>query len=186
MLGHARVAVRLERVTRRGALESLTGEMERPEKTILQGGRMNRKLLAFTSIFVILLLGDSHQQMAYGQITSPANYSYLTAGVDQEITWSVNGESPKTVLLQYSTDGGYTWNGIGSCAISSGSYDWVIPVGISSWACMVRIQKCDGKNYKTFASTGTFSIYVLNPSSGYQEVFSHRLVAPSSGGKKSS
>jgi hypothetical protein len=145
---------------------------------------MNKKSLVFTSIFVILLLGVSQQQMAYGQITSPANYSYLTAGADQEITWNVNGESPKTVLLQYSTDGGYTWNGIGSCAISSGSYDWVIPVGINSWACMVRIQKCDGKNYKTFASTGTFSINRLDPSVGCQEVFSHRLVATSSGVKK--
>lgn len=147
---------------------------------------MIKSMLSFTSLVVISTLGIVIQETAYGQITLPASSSYLTAGTDQDINWNVNGESPKTVILQYSTDGGSTWNCIGSCAVSTGTYHWVIPVGVDSWDCMVRIQKCVGINLKTFASTGLFTIKSLNPNSTIQEVFSHRLVTPSTNTKRSS
>ncbi len=137
---------------------------------------MIRNMLSLTSLFVISSLGFFGQQTAEGQITSPADYLYLTSGTDQVITWNINGESHKTVMLQYSTDGGATWDYIGSCGISARSYDWVIPVTVNSWNCKVRIQEFDGNHYKTFASTGVFSIKSLDANSGYQEVFSHRHI----------
>ncbi len=132
--------------------------------------------MAITSLLVVLAIASSLQQVAYGQITSPAEYSNLTAGANQEITWKVKGDSACIVLLQYSTDAGLSWNYIATTGIAAGSYIWVIPVGISSYFCRVRIAKFTGAGYVQVASTGNFSIEMLNPTSGINAVFSHRVI----------
>ncbi|HEY9165682.1 MAG TPA: hypothetical protein VIS48_05920 [Candidatus Kryptonia bacterium] len=137
---------------------------------------MIRRIFVFASLLVILTLCISCQQTAYGQIRTPEKYSLLTAGSDQEITWNTQGDSASIILLQFSTDGGANWDYIGTSGVLAGTYNWVIPVTINSWDCMIRMEQYNGSRYETIASTGIFSINALDPSAYAQGVFSHHPI----------
>lgn len=138
---------------------------------------MNRRFVAIASFLVIFAIAALHQQVVYGQITSPATNSFQVAGADQQISWKVKNDSTSIVLLQYSTDGGQSWNYIASSGIAAGSYDWIIPVTINSFLCKVRIVKYTGRGFTTVATTGNFSIARMSPLSTINHVFSHRVMA---------
>ncbi len=138
---------------------------------------MNRRFVAIASFLVITAFAASHQQVVYGQITSPATNSFLIAGANQEISWKVSHDSTSFVVLQYSTDAGYTWNTIASTGIAAGSYNWIIPVGTNSYRCKVRMVKFTRMGSIPLATTGNFSIATLNPTSYSSAVFSHRVIA---------
>lgn len=144
---------------------------------------MSKIFMAAASCLIVVAMPALRRQEVYGQITSPADNSILTAGSDQVIFWKANGNSAGTVLLQYSTNGGTSWNLIASAGMVARSYDWIIPVNINSYYCMVRMQQYNGITYTTVASTGFFSVSSLDQVSTSSEVFSHRDVALS-GSKK--
>ena len=112
-----------------------------------------------------------------GRVTSPANNSFLVAGSNQEISWNVTGDASSIVVLQYTTNGGATWNSIAPSGMAAGSYNWVIPVGTNSYLCKVRIVRYTSKGLIPVATTGNFSIANLNPYSQISAVFSHRVIA---------
>jgi len=138
---------------------------------------MKKKFMAITSFLVMSAIGASQQQVVYGQIISPANNSFLTAGANQEISWRINDDSTSIVVLQYSTDAGYNWDCIASSGIAAGSYDWIIPATVNSYLCKVRIVKFTGRGETLIASSGIFSIAILDPWWSTNEVFSHRVIA---------
>lgn len=144
---------------------------------------MHKRFVAVSSVMVVCLFAALPQQIAYGQITSPSNNTFLIAGSNQEITWQSSRDSTSIVLLQYSTNGGHEWNYIGTSGIAAGSYEWVIPVGTNSFLCKVRMVKCTRKGYAQVSSTGIFSIAAVNPLSEINEVFSHRVISLSDSGK---
>ncbi|HQT92646.1 MAG TPA: hypothetical protein PL001_11545 [Candidatus Kryptobacter bacterium] len=138
---------------------------------------MSRRFVAIASFLVVFALAVSCQQVAYGQVTSPANNSFLVAGSNQEISWNVTGDASSIVVLQYTTNGGATWNSIAPSGMAAGSYNWVIPVGTNSYLCKVRIVRYTSKGLIPVATTGNFSIANLNPYSQISAVFSHRVIA---------
>ena len=89
-------------------------------------------------------------------ITSPDGGESWVVGASQNITW-VSKNTVANVVLDYSTDGGSSWNNIvSSITASAGSYAWTIPNTISS-NCKVRVS--DVVNSATYSvSTKAFSI----------------------------
>lgn len=144
---------------------------------------MNRRFVVIAAFLAVSALAASHDQVAQAQITSPSNNSFLTAGANQEISWKVKKDSTSIVTLQYSTDAGYSWNYIASTSIGAGTYEWIIPVGINAYSCEVRIVQFTASGYTTIASTGNFSIAILNPYTSANAVFSHRVVTLTATGK---
>jgi hypothetical protein len=134
------------------------------------------RFVAIASLLVIFAVTALHQQVAYGQITSPANNSFLIAGSNQEIVWKVSSDSTSLVVLQYSTDAGYSWNYVASTGIAAGSYNWVIPLSTNAYRCRVRLVKFTASGCIQIATSGNFSIASLDPSSQISAVFSHRVM----------
>ncbi len=138
---------------------------------------MSNRFVAIASFLVMFALAVCCQQVAFGQITSPTNNSFLVAGSNQEITWNVKGDSSSIVVLQYTTNGGSSWNSIASSGMAAGSYNWVIPVGTNSFLCKVRIVRYTSKGLIPVSTTGNFSIANLNFYSQICAVFSRRVMA---------
>ena len=138
---------------------------------------MARRFVAIASFLVVSGFMLSHQQVVYGQITSPATNSFLIAGSSQKITWDFRGDPTRIVLLQFTTDGGRSWSPISSSGIAAGSYNWIIPVGTNSYLCKVRLVQFDRGQYRPLYATGIFSIARLNPRSEISSVFSHRVIS---------
>ena len=144
---------------------------------------MKRSLMAIVVFLGIMAVAASDQQTVCGQIISPSNNSILTAGNDQVISWRPMKDSLSTVVLQYSTDGGFSWNYIASTGIAARSYDWIIPVDLGSYFCMIRMIGYNGTAYVTLATTGNFSVLTLDQRTSSSAVFSHRALALGNGGK---
>ena len=143
----------------------------------MRGGVGIRTFAAMAGLLLMSAILATNGQSAYGQIISPSNNSFLTAGSNQEIAWVVNNDTTSIVVLQYSTDAGYSWNFIASTGIAAGEYQWVIPVGINSLACEVRIEKFTRSGGTTIASTRDFTITSVDRLANTNAVFSHRLIA---------
>ncbi len=153
---------------------------------------MSRSFSALVSAIVLFFSGTAFCQYGvwgntylgdgFGQITSPNFGSAVTAGSDETITWNVPVDSTAILLLQYSTDNGYSWNYLGSSGVSALSYTWHVPVGINSWNCIVRIQAYDWKSrgYLTVARSGSFSIRPLTPNYSGLEIYSHSALPANS------
>ncbi len=61
------------------------------------------------------------------------------AGDVYEITWDYDYSSGSYVRLYYSVTGGLSWTTITSNTENDGVYDWVIPAGINSTTCRIRV-----------------------------------------------
>lgn len=149
------------------------------------GGRVvNRRFVVSASFFAVFLIVASQQRVAYGQkITSPSNNTFLAAGSDQPITWTLKKDTTSIVVLQYSVNGGWTWNYIGTTGIAAGSYDWITPVGVNAYFCLVRMVKFTQTGATTVASSGSFSIARLDPHSQISHAFTHRVISLSKSGR---
>ncbi|MDP2982242.1 MAG: two-component regulator propeller domain-containing protein [Candidatus Latescibacter sp.] len=108
-------------------------------------------------------------------ITSPRGGELWETDTAQKILWTSSGV--KTVVIEYSQDGGVTWKSIaGNVDASLGSYPWTL-TGIESTKCLVRITDTSnsavkGSSYAVFAVSRPF-IKVTSPNGG------ERLIAGS-------
>jgi hypothetical protein len=63
----------------------------------------------------------------------------LYAGGVAEIRWNYDYAFNSYVRIYYSTNGGYNWSAITYDTPNDGVYDWVIPSGINSTTCRIRV-----------------------------------------------
>jgi hypothetical protein len=108
-----------------------------------------------TSVFDI---SDSLFTIARLRVTSPNGGEHWQYGKTKTITWTaVNTD---TVLIEYSTNNGTDWVKIvDSLSPAAVSFDWVIPAGITSSVCKIKITD---RNGFTDISDNPFTIYELN------------------------
>ncbi len=91
-------------------------------------------------------------------LTAPGDGDILTVASTVAVTWDAKGT--ETVTLEYSTDGGASWQTIATdVSASSGSYSWLIP-DVSSDMCLVRISDAE---YPTLAAVSTGVFEILKP-----------------------
>ncbi len=100
-------------------------------------------------------------------LTSPVGAESWAYGTTQKITWTSSGVA--NVKLEYTTDGGTSYNTIvSSYAASSGNYTWSVP-NISSNTCKIRISDASNSALSSlspayFALTPAQLIKVNTPS----------------------
>jgi hypothetical protein len=103
------------------------------------------------------------------EITHPTgDTTYYNTEVDEifyagdvyEIRWDHENNPTSYVKLQYSSDGGLTWNLIINNTENDGVFDWVVPTGFVSSACRVRtiVYDASGIYAGSDASGGNFTI----------------------------
>ncbi len=102
-------------------------------------------------------------------VISPSGDKEWTVGTIQTITWT--SQWINKVVIEYSVDGGESWNTIvESTDASSGSYTWTIPDNVSS-SCFIRITDTDdaniiGTNQDLFSIVPEPYITLISPNSG--------------------
>lgn len=96
--------------------------------------------------------GDSDDRSL--RLTSPNGGEMWLAGSKHNITWRSNGEVGK-VGLEYSLNGGKTWNKISSSTKNDGVFSWKVPA-TESTQCLVRVNEANG--YLSDISNKHFSI----------------------------
>ena len=102
------------------------------------------------------------------QVTSPENGYIYTNGETATITWSASSNI-STVMIEYSSDGGTSFNTIATGVDASlGTYSWVIPGGIASSQMQIRITSENNTNF-------------YNTNQGFFIVASLQLVTPNGG-----
>ncbi|MEO0226979.1 MAG: Ig-like domain-containing protein [candidate division WOR-3 bacterium] len=87
-------------------------------------------------------------------ITSPKTSDIWLSGRDYYITWYWNGEF-STARIDYSTDGGSTWNQITSATTNDGYYRWQLTDAINGNNCKIRVGVANTTNYGV---SNTFTI----------------------------
>ncbi|MFQ6094388.1 MAG: LamG-like jellyroll fold domain-containing protein, partial [bacterium] len=88
-------------------------------------------------------------------IISPNGGENWLVGNSYDITWS-SQNFMGDVKIEYSTDGGSSWNTIAATTPNDGTYNWTVP-DVSSSNCLVRVSDAaDGDPSDT--SDGTFAI----------------------------
>jgi hypothetical protein len=86
-------------------------------------------------------------------LTAPAGGETVCAGSVLPITWSHSGPCPPlSHLVEYSTDGGASWNPIASGVGSSGLINWTVPSASTSLA-RVRVTLTNGPEAASDEST---------------------------------
>jgi Leucine-rich repeat (LRR) protein len=88
-------------------------------------------------------------------VTSPNGGQNWDAGTTQTVTWSYTG-TVAAVDIEYSADGGGSWNTIASAVSNTGSYDWALPT-IDSANCLVRVS--DIQTAASDTSNNVFGIW---------------------------
>ncbi|RKY29307.1 MAG: hypothetical protein DRP68_07435, partial [Candidatus Omnitrophota bacterium] len=101
-------------------------------------------------------------------INTPGDGEVLEVGSSYDITWVRQGSAVTQVKLEYSDNGGSSWNLITDTASNSGVYPWTVPDAIST-SCKVKIS--DPNNPNAFdESDGYFKIrgklQVTSPNTG--------------------
>ncbi|MBM4171902.1 MAG: hypothetical protein FJ214_08555, partial [Ignavibacteria bacterium] len=91
------------------------------------------------------------------QITTPKGGEKWQAGTTRSITW--NSQGINAVNLDFTTNGGLSWNSIVRNYTNSGTYDWIIPT-INSTQCKIRISDA-ADNIPTVESGSVFTIKPL-------------------------
>ncbi len=100
-------------------------------------------------------------------ITSPRANDTWFSGRDYYITWDWTGDF-NYVKIDYSTDGGSTWNQITGSSANDGEYLWILPDNIAGNNCRIRVGIVNTNNYGT-SNTFTISpqtIRVTSPLNG--------------------
>ena len=115
------------------------------------------------------LIADS----TYLQITHPYDGDIFNEQTSITINWHTSGDISNYVNLDYSTDGGNSWNAIASNTVNLGMCSWTIPdLTTSSDSCLVKIEDKNDTAYFDI-SDGFFTlladstyIEVTNPNGG--------------------
>jgi RHS repeat-associated protein len=92
-------------------------------------------------------------------VTSPNGGEILTAGSTHEITWTSTG-TINNVVIEYSTDSGFSWTTIITSTTNDGSHDWTVPDTPSNISdnCLVKISMDDEDKNPFDVSDAVFSI----------------------------
>lgn len=88
-------------------------------------------------------------------VTSPDGGQDWDAGTTQAVTWSYTG-TVATVNIEYSADGGGSWNTAAASVSNTGSYNWTLPY-IDSADCLVRVS--DTQTAASDTSNSVFGIW---------------------------
>jgi Leucine-rich repeat (LRR) protein len=101
-------------------------------------------------------------------VITPNGSENWEGGTSQTITWDSSG-SITTVMIEYSTDNGSSWNTVTGSTANSGSYNWTVPNTPSS-DCLVKISDTGGPTSDTsnavFTIAAQRSITVIAPNDG--------------------
>ncbi len=95
-------------------------------------------------------------------VTSPNGGENLDVGSVYDITWTSEG-TIGNVMIEYSTNGGSSWNMITALTENDGNYNWMVP-DTPSDQCLVRISEKDNDGGPWDVSDAVFSI--VSPVSG--------------------
>jgi Leucine-rich repeat (LRR) protein len=87
-------------------------------------------------------------------VTAPDGSESWEGGTVQNITWNSTG-SIASVMIEYSTDNGGSWNTVIASTANSGTYGWTVP-NTPSPNCLVRISDIAGPASDT--GNGVFNI----------------------------
>jgi len=109
-------------------------------------------------------------------LVSPNGGEVWVAGSTHSITWSSQGNVGDNVKLEYSTNGGVSWQTIVSSTPNDGSYSWQIPNTPSS-SCLVRVSSLPDGTYFD-VSDGEFTIVVSGTPATATRVISVEEVEP--------
>ena len=101
-------------------------------------------------------------------VKSPAENNSLVSKSYFSINWETVGYVSR-VDLEYSTDGGNTWESITTNLTNSGTYSWQVP-SVFSDNCMVKV--IDPNNPEVYGVSGTFvikkpRISIISPNANY-------------------
>lgn len=101
-------------------------------------------------------------------LTSPNGGEIWTGESVKKIAWS-SGGNISAIKLEYSINGGSTWNQIVNSAANNGSYNWTLP-DVATTSALVRIANAHGDT-PSDVSDGVFTIIgssltVLSPNGG--------------------
>ncbi len=121
------------------------------------GGNMKKATVLFISLLLTALTSISGQLIV--TITSPNGGEIWETGESQDITWTTSG-GVVDVKIEYSSDGGSSWNTIVASTPSTGVYPWTIP-DLNSNNCLVRI--VDGTFAAADISDAAFTIFSTVP-----------------------
>ena len=94
-------------------------------------------------------------------LTSPNGGEVWNPGTTKTITWNSTGTVGPTVKLQYSTNGGTTWNTITNGTANDGSRSWSVP-NVSTTVARVRVTSTSN-NAITDMSNANFKIEAPAP-----------------------
>ncbi|MBT7082535.1 MAG: fibronectin type III domain-containing protein, partial [Chloroflexi bacterium] len=125
-------------------------------------------------------------------ITSPDGGEDWQVGTGHNITWSSTGSPGSNVILEYSTDGGSSWNTVISSTLNDGSHSWTVPNAITMSA-KVRVTSTSNSTYtdssnSNFTISSVPSITVTSPDGGedWQVGTSHDITWSSTFGNRNS
>jgi len=92
------------------------------------------------------------------EVTAPNGGEAWQAGAAHRITWRSFGDiGSQDVRIDYSADGGASWNLIVAATRDDGVYDWTVPAE-DSIRCLVRVTAAAGASPPSDESDGEFSI----------------------------
>ena len=106
------------------------------------------------------VMDNTNPTIASGTITVPTTGTCWNSG-SHTIQWTagnITDVNSFTISLDYSTDGGSTWNSIATGLSNSGSYNWNVPTGLNSTNGVIRItaEDCAGNTTSQISNTFTF------------------------------
>ena len=99
------------------------------------------------------------------EVTYPDGGEYFKGGTVETITWTATDTyiDSDSVVLEYSTDSGATWNPIASGQNNDGSYDWTVPLlDVNTARVQVTVSDLSG-NSTSDESDADFTIDSTNP-----------------------
>ncbi len=91
-------------------------------------------------------------------ITSPNGGETWYAGTSQTITWQSMTFFSNTVNIEYSLDGGITWNSVVNNQTNNGSYSWTIP-NVNSASALIKISNSSHPAYYDISD----ALFTLRP-----------------------
>lgn len=98
-------------------------------------------------------------------ILTPTGGETLYADSTYDITWTAEDTlcGIQRMILQYSTNGGQSWNLIDSNEPNDGIYPWTVPHGIDSEQCRVMVCGRDYAANQSCPTTSNFTITCVSP-----------------------
>ncbi|MBT3879253.1 MAG: hypothetical protein HOF76_09415, partial [Candidatus Scalindua sp.] len=90
-------------------------------------------------------------------VTSPNGGEFWQVGTSHNITWANASYPGGNVNLEYSTDGGSSWNTVISSTPNDGSHSWTVPNTLTTSA-RVRVMSTSNSSY-TDTSNSDFTIF---------------------------